>query len=255
MRRLAVAGILVLLAAAAAHGEDLTIALSAPEVRIDSNFTGTTIAIFGVIQRDAATVSRSQGYDVAVLATGPLESVVARRKDRILGVWANRAAETIVSVPSFYSLNTSRDIDALAPPSLLANLGIGFRHIDFTYAGHDGVNDPAADEFRDAYIRLKMQGGLYDEHQGGVTFIGDTIFRSALRIPANVPVGRYTVGVYLFSGSAFLAKASAPLEVTKTGFESYMFSIANRQSLLYGLGCVALALITGWLAGVIFRRD
>ena len=255
MKWLAGAGIVLLLAATVAHGEDLTIALSQPEVRIDSNFTGTTIAIFGVIQRNAATVSRSQGYDVAVLASGPLESVVARRKDRILGVWANRAAEAIVSVPSFYSLNTSRDVDALAPPSLLAHLGIGFRYINFTYGDRDAVNDPAAAEFRDAYIRLKSQSGLYDEQQGGVTFIGDTIFRSAMRIPANVPVGRYTVGVYLFSGGAFLAKAIAPFEVTKTGFESYMFSIARSQSLLYGLGCVALALVTGWLAGVIFRRD
>ena len=205
--------------------------------------------------RNAATVSRSQGYDVAVLATGPLESVVARRKDRSLGIWANRAAETIVSVPSFYSLNTSRDIDALAPPSLLAHLGIGFRNIGFTYAGRGAVNDPAADEFRDAYVRLKSQSGLYDERQRGVSFIGDAIFRSSLRIPANVPVGSYTVAVYLFSGDAFLAKGSAVFEVTKTGFESYMFSIARSQSLLYGLGCVALALITGWLAGVIFRRD
>jgi uncharacterized protein (TIGR02186 family) len=255
VRRFGGAGILLLLAVSAARSEDLTIALSTPEVRIDSNFNGTTIAIFGVIGRNAATVSRSQGYDVAALATGPLESVVARRKDRILGVWANRASETIDAVPSFYSLNTSRSLAALAPPSLLARLGIGFRNIGFTYTGRSAVNDPAADEFRDAYIRLKSESGLYDEHSGGVAFIGDTIFRSAIRIPANVPVGRYTVAVYLFSGNAFLAKASAPFEVTKTGFESYMFSIARSQSLLYGLGCVALALITGWLAGVIFRRD
>jgi hypothetical protein len=229
VRRFGGAGILLLLAVSAARSEDLTIALSTPEVRIDSNFNGTTIAIFGVIGRNAATVSRSQGYDVAALATGPLESVVARRKDRILGVWANRASETIDAVPSFYSLNTSRSLAALAPPSLLARLGIGFRNIGFTYTGRSAVNDPAADEFRDAYIRLKSESGL--------------------------PVGRYTVAVYLFSGNAFLAKASAPFEVTKTGFESYMFSIARSQSLLYGLGCVALALVTGWLAGVIFRRD
>ena len=30
---------------------------------------------------------------------------------------------------------------------------------------------------------------------------------------------------------------------------------ARNQSLLYGLICVALALIVGWLGGVVFRRD
>jgi uncharacterized protein (TIGR02186 family) len=255
VRRLAGALALLLAAAGTASAEELTIALSTPEVRIDSNFTGTTITIFGVIERNAATVSRSAGYDVATLAAGPRESVVARRKDRILGVWANRASETIVAVPSFYSLNTSRDLDAIAPVTLLSQLELGFRNIGFAYSGRTEVNDPAAGEFRDAYVRLKSESGLYSEHIGGVLFIGGTVFRSTLRIPANVPVGRYTVSVYLFSGNAFLAKASDQFDVTKTGFERYMFSVARSQSLLYGLGCVALALLTGWLAGVIFRRD
>ena len=43
MRRFAVAVAVLFLGADAACAEDLTIALSTPEVRIDSNFTGTTI--------------------------------------------------------------------------------------------------------------------------------------------------------------------------------------------------------------------
>jgi uncharacterized protein (TIGR02186 family) len=255
VRRLAAAIAILLLGADATRAEDLTIALSTPEVRIDSNFTGTTITIFGVIGRDAATVSRSAAYDVATLATGPRESVVARRKDRILGVWANRASETIVAVPSFYSLNTSRGLDGIAPVPLLSRLELGFSNIGFAYGGRTAVNDPDAGEFREAFLRLKSESGLYSEHIGGVTFIAGTVFRSAIWIPANVPVGRYTVSVYLFSGSAFLAESSDQFDVTKTGFERYMFSISRSQSLLYGLGCVALALFTGWLAGVVFRRD
>ncbi len=34
-----------------------------------------------------------------------------------------------------------------------------------------------------------------------------------------------------------------------------MSTFAHSQALLYGLICVALALVTGWLGGVIFRRD
>ena len=129
------------------------------------------------------------------------------------------------------------------------------RNIGFTYAGRAEVNDPAASEFRDAYVRLKSESGLYSEHSGDVAFIGGTVFRSTLWIPANVPIGRYSVSVYLFSGNTFLATASDQFEITKTGFERYMFATARSQSLLYGVGCVALALFTGWLAGVVFRRD
>ena len=135
---------------------------------------------------------------------------------------------------------------------MLSRLQLGFRHIAF---GGTAADDPDAGEFRDAFVRLKSESGLYSEHIGGVAFIAGTVFRSTIWIPANVPVGRYTISVYLLSGSAFLAQATERLEITKTGFERYMFSISRSQSALYGFGCVALALLTGWLAGVIFRRD
>jgi len=195
VRPLAAALAILFAIAGTALAEELTVAISTPEVRIDSNFTGTTITIFGVIQRDSAAVSRTTGYDVVTLASGPRESVTARRKDRILGVWANRASETLVAVPSFYSLNTSRELDAIARPALLARLELGFHHIAFAYGRRNEVNLPAAVEFRDAFIRLKSENGLYSEHIGGVAFIAATVFRSTIWIPANVPVGRYTVSV------------------------------------------------------------
>ncbi len=86
-------------------------ALSTPEVTISSNFTGTTVTLFGVIDL-AGAVSRVGGpIDVAVLLIGPPQTVIARRKDRFLGIWANAAAETFSRAPAFYSLSTSAPID------------------------------------------------------------------------------------------------------------------------------------------------
>jgi uncharacterized protein (TIGR02186 family) len=256
MRRCApaLAFLLAALAAGEARAERLTVALSAPEVQIDSNFTGTNITVFGVIERDEASVSRADGYDVVAVVRGPLETVVARRKDRILGVWANRDSETIVAVPSFYSLGTSRPLAEVASAAALHQFRIGFDNLGFAYASR-AVNDPTAIEFRDAFLRLKEESGLYTETIAGVSFIGGSVFRSTIRIPANVPIGRYTAAVYLFSGGALLATAEDVISITKTGFEQYTFTVAHKQALFYGLASVALALFAGWLAGVIFRRD
>ncbi len=254
MMRLVAALALTLIAGGAARAEQLTIALSAREVRIDSNFTGTSITIFGVVARDAATVSRSGPYRVATLVVGPAESVVARRKDRFLGIWANGASETILDVPSFYSVETSAPLDALAPADVLERYGIGFANISLKLADM-GPADSDSREFRSAYIRLKQTARLYAERLGAVSFIDGNAFRSNIVIPANVPVGRYTVRVYLFSGSSLLATAEDSMDISKSGFEQYMSTVARGQSLTYGLACVALALFTGWLAGVIFRRD
>ena len=40
----------------------------------------------------------------------------------------------------------------------------------------------------------------------------------------------------------------------KIGFERFLALSAVQQPALYGLICVILALFTGWLGGVIFKR-
>ena len=79
--------------------------------------------------------------------------------------------------------------------------------------------------------------------------------RTSVSLPANVPVGEYTVSTYLLRGGALLAQAEQPLTIAKSGFEQFTYRLAYEYSALYGLLAVALAIFTGWLAGVIFRRD
>ena len=250
----ALAFALVFAAAGSAEAEKLTVALSTPEVTINSNFAGTALTVFGVIDRDARSVSGVGGYDIAVLLQGPRETVVARRKERILGIWANAAAETFDAAPSFYALSTSVNTEDLATPPVLERLQLGFDKIAFRYQGRTQTNDPAVAPFREAFIRLKDRAGLYHQ-QVGVSFIGSLIFRTTFYLPANLPVGSYTAEAYLFSDRLLIARADDKLRVSKTGLEDTLSVFARNHALLYGLICVALALTIGWLGGVIFRRD
>lgn len=255
MRRLLAFLVLCLAIVPSARGEDLTIALSTHDVRIDSDFSGDTITVFGVIERDQATVTRGAPYDVVVLVRGPNQTVVARRKEPLLFVWVNRSSETFTAAPSYYALSSTRPLDEIAPPQLLARLGLGFDNIPLHLeTPAQGDVDP---DFRDAFIRLRKEAGLYSESVGGVDFIGtsNSVFRTAAWIPSNVPHGLYRVEVLLFSGGAFLARSEVDLNVTKVGFEQFMFEASHNNAVLYGLACVLLALFSGWIAGVIFRRD
>lgn len=255
MRRLLTTLAAFLALAGPAAAEHLVIALSTSDIRIDSDFTGDSITVFGVIERDAATVSRGSPYDVAVLVRGPAETVVARRKEPLLILWVNRSSQTFTAAPSYYALSSTRPLDEMAAPQTLRRLGLGFDYVPLQVAEPaEAATDP---EFREAFIRLRKEAGLYSEFAGGVDFIdtSDTVFRSSAWIPSNAPDGRYTVEVFLFSGEAFLAHHQTTLHVTKVGFEQFMYEASHNNALLYGLACVLLALFTGWLAGVIFRRD
>jgi uncharacterized protein (TIGR02186 family) len=249
---LGVAGLIA--ATAAAQAERLTVAVSTPQIDISSNFTGENVTIFGVIEADAGSVPRTN-YQVAVVVRGADETVVARRKDRLLGVWLNGTSETLNDVPSFYALAASVPVDRMASEAVLRQYELGFANIGFRYSGRSVVNDPEAEDFRRAFVRLKHDSRLYAEDTDAVSFIGNTVFRSAIWIPANVPVGTYAVRVYIFSGGTLLARSDDNIAVSKTGFEQFMFASAHGQAFAYGLACVILALFTGWLGGVVFRRD
>jgi len=252
MRRLALGAFACAALSAPAAAERLTIAVSTPNVIITSNFVGTPITVFGVIDQAPAGATPDQ-YRVAVLVTGHDESIVARRKDRVLGVWVNDAAETIGSAPAFYALSTAGDVAGLASPGVLKRLEIGFDNIALSFNGNAG--EAATGEFRDAYVRLKREAGLYGE-QPNVDFLaGNLIFRSSAYIPANIPVGRYQVLGYVFSGGDLVASAQDAIEVSKSGPEGLVSTFARSQSLAYGIICAGLALFVGWAGGVIFRRD
>ena len=111
------------------------------------------------------------------------------------------------------------------------------------------------DAFRVAFVRLQGQQGLYQEVGNAVTFLTPTVFRAAITLPADVPTGTYGVDVKLFADSAMVAHATSALEVIKAGFEQYVADAARDNGLLYGLAATLMALITGWVASAVFRRD
>jgi uncharacterized protein (TIGR02186 family) len=236
-----------------AAAETLVTALSHERVAISSNFTGTEVVVFGTIERDAQTVPRAGQYDVVVTVAGPITTLVTRRKERTVGIWINADSEKIHKVPSFLSVQASRPVGEILPTPARARLGLGLDMMP--------INEPATTEpprrtdFEKAFLRLMQQRNRYVESWDGVEFLGGNLFRSTIRLPADVPVGDYTATVQLFRAGALLATTVVDLHIGKIGFEQHVTDLAHQRGLLYGLATVAMALVTGWLAGVIFRRD
>lgn len=252
MRRAALALVAGLCVSGEARAETLIVTLSTGEVQINSNFTGTAVTVFGAIERDASTVARP-GYDLAVVLRGPDQDVVTRRKEQFLGVWVNRAAATLADVPAFYAVQSTRPLEEIADPAALDRLGLGLTHV--AIVPEEEIDAATAADFAAAFRRLKEESGLFAEAPDAVTMLGTSVFQSTFVLPAHIPIGAYEATVYLFSGGALLGAATAPLTVSKTGFEQFMYVAAQRQPLIYGLAAVLLALLIGWLAGIIFRRD
>lgn len=243
-----------LLPAASAHAETLITSLSSHRVLITSNYTGTSIAVFGAIERDAQTVARATTYDVVVTTRGPGQHVVVRRKEQLGPIWINQDQQKFPLAPSYLSVLTSRPIEAITSDQLRLRQKVGLRAIidapDFT-----NVRDGADQPFRDALYRLKARDGLYLEDERGVTFLTPSLFRASIPLPATAPPGNYEVEVTLLADTVVLARTNTNFELVKTGFEQQVGDIARDWSVFYGVATALVALFFGWLASVIFRRD
>jgi len=98
-RKLILALVAAFSAAQPAAAERLISALSTSRVLITSNFTGADVVLFGSVERDAQTVSRRGGYDIVVTVTGPRETIVTFRKQRVAGIWVNAESRSFVVFP------------------------------------------------------------------------------------------------------------------------------------------------------------
>jgi len=217
--------------------------LSTKEIAITTGFSGTELLLFGALDRAG---------DVVVVVRGPARREIVRRKQRIGGVWVNSESMSFADVPAYYRVASTRPLSEIARPVAFASRKIGAERLAFRRAADSGGDDEPA--YRAALLRNKRREHLYSNGEGAVSTIGERLFRTTVFFPANVPTGSYTVEVYLFRDRKAVMTQRTPLTVHKIGLEADIFNFAHQQSALYGIIAIVIALMAGWLAGVMFRK-
>jgi uncharacterized protein (TIGR02186 family) len=263
MRRLALIGNLLLAASvmgsSPAAAERLVTTISRHQVMVTSNFTGTSIVLFGTVEPDTpAARRRAPNYDLVVTVVGPRQDMVVRRKERMLGIWTNVDARAFDNVPSYLAVLSNRPFESVADQETQQRLQIGLENM-VAARPQDGqggaVAVPRDDPFFAQFIRLKTEQALYLERTNGVTFLTPTVFRAAIPLPAHAPVGNYDVDLKVFAAATMVARANSAFEIVKVGFEQFVVTAAHQYGLLYGIATAMMAIFTGWFASVVFRRD
>ena len=253
MRRLA--SLLLLLAGQPAAAETLVASLSTDRIAITSNFNGASLVVFGAIEREAAAPPRSAPYDVVVTVRGPRGAVTVREKQRWGPFWFNSDSRKYIAIPAFLAVLTNRPLDDIGSEDLRNEFRLGVSTQVSEQGDLTKTLDPEEAAFREALILIRKAHGLFRERDDGVKFLTPSVFRAVARIPGTVPLGGYAVDISVLSGGVQVARNSISILVEKSGAEEDIASAARRQPLLYGLGVAILALLFGWIASLIFRRD
>lgn len=251
-----IVAMLALMAGAAAplRAETLIAAMSSHQIQITSNYTGSQLTVFGVVEREGRTVARGDPYDIVVTVRGPRRMLLVREKERLGPIWINRTQRRFPDNSTFLAVASNRPLNEIISPEAARRERIGLEHAQQRKdAGLD--LDVTTARFQEALIRILSDKGLYSSEERGVTFLSNTLFSAPIDVPATAPTGSYEIDIVLYAGGAPLARQTTNFEVVKTGMEQRLASGAHELPLLYGLVTVAMALLLGWLASVVFRRD
>ncbi|MFC6637118.1 hypothetical protein GV827_16315 [Sulfitobacter sp. JBTF-M27] len=232
-----------------AMAEQIVLGLSKDTVSINTNFDGSEILIFGAVKREERIPDEPR-LQVIVTVSGPSERVTVRRKEKRLGIWVNTDAVEVDRAPSFYAISTS----TLLGLSLTETEDI--RHKVSIPRAIRSVGAPMnitdSESFSEALIRIKMNSGQYQLNEGTVSVDEQTLFRTAIKLPAALTEGDYQTRIFLTRGGEVVSKYETSIFVRKVGMERWLFNLSRENAFLYGLMSLAIAIAAGWAASAVF---
>lgn len=247
--------------------EKVVAGLSQSDVEITADFDGSNILVFGAVRR-AAPIPEGAPLEVVITVQGPDRPLTIRRKAWRFGIWVNTDSVTVTRAPSFYAIASTAPIGevlaveedrrfrvtvprAVGPAvpwdAATPEVAVSTPPDALPDAGDD------ASAFIDALIRIRSRAGLYDVSEAGVAFEEATLFRSEFALPANLVEGIYRTRIFLTRDGQVVDVLVKDISVSKVGLERWLFNLAHRQPLAYGLLSLAMAVFFGWGASTAFR--
>ncbi len=220
--------------------------LSNYRITIDSSFNGTRMFIFG---------TRGDNGDILIVVRGPSKNYMIRKKQEVAGMWINTERMKLFNVPQFYTAIGSRPFSEIEYNSLLQQLEIGSKTLFPAAIGNFNQEIPRKEkEFTEAFLQYQKEQGLYRYDTAPLSFMGETLFKTVVTFPDNIPPGTYNAEIYLLKKHKIVGAHILPIEIRKVGIDEFLYNYAHKQPVLYGITAVILALSAGWCAGRLFEK-
>ena len=246
----ALLALVLILAPALSWAEEVVLGLSRDQISITTRFEGSEILIFGAVKREAPIPEDSE-LDVIVTVEGPSEPVMVRRKANRFGIWVNTDAVEVDAAPSFYAVASSGVLSEVLKDVEDLRYKISIPRAIRSVGAPMDIQD--AESFTEALIRIRKADGLYQELDDQVAVDEQTLFRTSVRLPANLTEGDYRTRIFLARGGNVVTNFDTTIDVRKVGLERWLFTLSRQQPLIYGLMSLAIAIAAGWGASAAFR--
>ncbi len=225
--------------------DPLALELVQDHILISTGFTGAVLTVFGNKRGDG---------EIVILLEGPEKNNMVRKKERVLGAWMNRSWLQFNHVPAYYDYadNVFKDADLMSEDRLRQEkIGVQALSPEPVF---DIYETPLTRAFQEALIRNKQKQNLFPVASRNIVFLDNDLFRVDFPLPSNVPRGEYTVRGVLVRDGQVVFEATRKMSVGQAGLSAKIYKMAHQQSALYGVLCVLIACVAGWVSNLLVRK-
>ncbi len=160
--------------------------LSQDVIKIETNFDGKEIIIFGLLE---------DKHDTILAIRGPSKKLKIQKKDRYFGVWFNSKRVTYSNVPNIFFLASTNKIDEILPESMLIQENLSFDGIlrNKNYNQNFAFENDQ-DIWIENFIRIKKEKLFFNQFE--MKKFKDKLFQTSVFFPATTVPGKYVVSIY-----------------------------------------------------------
>ena len=219
--------------------------ISENNIKIETNFIGKEVIIFGILIDDQETI---------MTIKGPEKNVLIQKKERILGFWFNTKKITYNQIPSIFFIASSNEIEDILPTSTIIKQELSFDYLlENKTSQRNFISDISLDTWKSNFVRIKKNKNLFKEYE--IENIDNKLFQTRIFFPAKSIPGEYKVNVYQIKDNLILNNKEKVITLKKSGIGNQIYNFAHKNAAAYGLFAIIFAVLSGFLAATLFRRS
>ena len=219
--------------------------ISENNIKIETNFIGKEVIIFGILNDDQETI---------MTIKGPEKNALIQKKERILGFWFNTKKITYNQIPSIFFIASSNEIEDILPTSTIIKEELSFDYLlENKTSQRNFISDISLDTWKSNFVRIKKNKNLFKEYE--IENIDNKLFQTRIFFPAKSIPGEYKVNVYQIKDNLILNKKEKVITLKKSGIGNQIYNFAHKNAAAYGLFAIIFAVLSGFLAATLFRRS
>ena len=218
--------------------------ISENNIKIETNFIGKEVIIFGILNDDQETI---------MTIKGPEKNAVIQKKERILGFWFNTKKIIYNEIPSIFFIASSKNIKDILPTSSIIKNELSFNYLlENKTSQRNFISDVSLEAWKNNFVRIKKNKNLFKEYS--IEKIDNKLFQTRVFFPAKSIPGEYKVNVYQIKNNLILDNKERIITLKKSGIGNHIYNFAHNNAAAYGLFAIIFAILSGFLAATLFRR-